>query len=118
VMIPAMIIGAHHGILGLALTYIPIQAIEIPAAVMLARHFLDVSPLDLWHATWAPIGIALLIAFVVVAVQRLSLTIFHAGSTQTLLICFVLGLLAYLGGLVLVNRHTPIGARSFLISGL
>jgi lipopolysaccharide exporter len=117
-MIPAMIIGAHHGILGLALTYIPIQAIEIPAAVVLARHFLDVSPLDLWHATWAPIGTALLIASVVVATQRLFLTIFHVGSTPTLLICFVLGLLAYLLGLMLVNRHTPIGARSFLISGL
>jgi PST family polysaccharide transporter len=118
VMIPAMIIGARHGILGLALTYIPIQAIELPAALVLARHFLDVSPLDLWHATWAPIGIALLIASVVVAGQWLFLTMFHAGSTLTLLVCLTLGLLAYLVGLVLVDRHTPLGVQSFMLSGL
>ena len=39
VMVPAMIIGVRHGILGLAVTYIPVQLIEIPAALALARRF-------------------------------------------------------------------------------
>jgi lipopolysaccharide exporter len=118
IMVPAMIYGARHGILGLAVTYIPLQLVEIPAALALARRFLDVSPLDVWHATWTPIGIALLITTAVVVTERLSLTVFHVGSTPTLLACLVLGVLTYLVGLVLADRHALVDLRSFLIRGL
>jgi lipopolysaccharide exporter len=118
VMVPAMIYGARHGIMGLAVTYIPIQLIEIPAALALARRFLDVSPLDMWRATWTAIGIALLMATVVVVGERLCLMVFHAGSTATLLTCLLLGVLAYPVGLVLADRHALVDVRSFLISGL
>jgi hypothetical protein len=118
IMVPAMIYGARHGIVGLAITYIPIQLVEIPAALALARRYLNVSPLNVWHATRAPIGIALLMATVVVLAERLSLNIFHAGSTATLLGCLVLGVLTYLLGLALANRHALVDVRSFLINGL
>ncbi len=117
-MIPAMIYGAHHGILGLAVTYIPVQAIEIPAALGLARRFLDVSPGEIWHATRVAIGISLFMAAVVLVAEHISLTIVHVGSTFTLLICLALGIAAYVGGLALANRHAMVDVRSFLMSGL
>ena len=117
-MIPAMIYGAHHGILGLAVTYIPIQAIEIPVALVLAQRFLDVSPREIWHATRIAIGISLWMAAVVLVAERISLTMVHAGSTFTLLICLTLGVGAYVGGLALTNRHAVTDVRTFLMSGL
>jgi lipopolysaccharide exporter len=118
VMVPAMIYGAHHGILGLAVTYIPIQVIEIPTALALARRFLDVSPRDVWQATRFAIGISLLMAAVVLAAEHISLAMLHVNSTFTLVICLILGMAAYGTGLALANRHAGVDVRSFLMSGL
>jgi lipopolysaccharide exporter len=118
VMAPTMIIGAHHGILGLAVTYIPVQVIELPAALALARRFLDVSPREVWHATRLGIGLGWSMAGVVLIAEHGLLAIAHVGSTFTLVICLGLGIGTYLGGLVLASRHAVVDVRSFLMSGL
>lgn len=117
-MIPAMIYGAHHGIVGLAATYIPIQLIEIPVALLLARRFLRVSPLDVWRVTWVPIGIALGVASGVVLTERVLLGRMHLASTATLVGCLAVGMGTYAVGFVLADRHTLVDVRSFLVSGL
>jgi lipopolysaccharide exporter len=118
VMVPAMVIGARHGILGLAVTYIPIQMIEIPAALALARRFLDVSPPEVWHATRIGIGLGWSMAAVVLVAEHGLLAIAHVGTTFTLVICLSLGIGTYLGGLALASRHAVVDVRSFLMSGL
>jgi PST family polysaccharide transporter len=118
VMVPAMIYGAQHGILGLAVMYIPVQVIEIPAALALARRFLDVSPRDVWHAIRVAMGISVLMAGVVLVAEHISLAMLHVGSTFTLLICLALGIVAYITGLARANRHAVVDVRSFLMRGL
>lgn len=63
-------------------------------------------------------GLAFLLATVVVVAERLSLTVLHLGSTLTLPACLALGVLSYLLGLVLADRHALVDVRSFLMSGL
>ncbi len=117
IMAPAMIYGAHFGIVGLALTYIPIQLIEIPAALLLARRLLDVSPLSVWRASWVPIVTTFLMTAATVAVEVGFLAGLHAGDVLTLAACVVVGGAVFLGSLLVLDRRILLEARGVLLKG-
>ena len=117
IMVPAMIVGAHFGIVGLALTYIPVQLIEFPAALILAHHQLAVSPLEVWSAARVPIVSSLVMAAATLCVEIGLLQGLHAGDTVTLGACIVAGGLAYLAALVAQDRRIFREARGVLLRG-
>lgn len=118
IMVPAMIYGAHFGIVGLALTYIPIQILEVPAALILADRVLEVSPLAVWRAAWVPIVTTLIMTGAVIAVEAAMLSIAHSGDLPTLMACVVVAAAAYLGSLLVFDRTILFEARSVLLHGL
>lgn len=118
IMVPAMIIGAQHGIVGLAVTYIPIQVLEIPAALILANRVLELSLASIWKAAWIPVTSTLIMSAAVIAVEVLFLATLHAGDWATLLVCLLTGALVYLGTLLLLDRNIFIEARGVLVKGL
>ncbi len=118
IMIPAMIYGAHHGILGLALTYIPVQILEFPAALFLARRVLGVSLGSVWKAASVPLMTTAVMAVAVIAVELFCLKALHLGDTFSLLFCVGTGLLVYVLALLLLNRQIISEARGVLIKGL
>jgi PST family polysaccharide transporter len=117
-IVPAMIYGAEHGILGLALTYIPIQILEIPVALFLARRVLGLTPPTIWKALRTPIGATLLMGAAVVAVEIGLHHALHRGDLLTLLACVLTGITVYLTALRLLERGILTEARSFLVRGL
>lgn len=118
IMIPAMIYGAQHGILGLALTYIPIQILEVPAALILAHRVLKVSPLEVWKAARVPVLTTLFMSALVIGAEAVLLGGAHLGATLTLLVCLPLGAVVYLGTVVVVDRPLLYEARAVLLRGL
>jgi len=118
IMVPAMIYGAQHGILGLALTYIPIQILEFPAAIILADRVLMVSPLEVWRAARVPVVTTLVMSGVVIGAEALLLGKVHLGDTVALFICAPLGILVYLAGVLALDRNIFIETRSVLLRGL
>jgi len=118
IMVPAMIFGAYHGILGLALTYIPIQVLEFPAALILAHRVLKVSPLGVWRAARVPIVATLFMSLAAVAVEVVMLNALHLGDLPTLVVSLLVAGVGYLGGLYLFDRAILFEARSVLLKGL
>ena len=118
IMIPAMIYGAHFGIEGLALTYIPIQVLEVPAALVLADRVLDVSARAVWRAAWVPIITTLLMTAAVIATEVVFLAGLGAGDTVTLAVCIAVAAVVYAGGLYLLDRRIFLEARAVLVKGL
>jgi O-antigen/teichoic acid export membrane protein len=118
VMVPAMIYGAQHGILGLALTYIPIQLLEFPAALILANRVLQVSPLEVLKAAWVPLATTGLMAGSVIVVEVLALSAAHLQDLPTLALCVVVGAGVYLASLLLLDRRILFEARGVLLKGL
>jgi PST family polysaccharide transporter len=117
IMVPAMIYGAQHGIVGLALTYIPIQIIEFPVALILARRVLGVSPLQVWKAARVPILATLAMTATVVLVETLLPRGVRLGDFLTLAACIAAGGAAYLGTLFILDRRILLEARSVLARG-
>jgi len=118
IMIPAMIYGASYGIVGLAVTYIPIQLIEYPLALILARNVLGVSVRQVARAASVPLittGVMCAAAF---AVEWTLLNVAHAGDTITLFASVVTGAAVYLGALLLMDRRILTEARGILLKGL
>jgi hypothetical protein len=113
-----MIYGAQHGILGLALTYIPVQILEVPAALILADRVLKVSPRDVWRAAWVPIITTLIMAAIVIGTEIIFLSVLHAGDLPTLAVCLVVALVTYLGALLILDRRILVEARAVLVRGL
>ncbi|MDQ2742668.1 MAG: oligosaccharide flippase family protein [Chloroflexota bacterium] len=118
IMIPSMIYGAQHGIIGLALVYIPVQVIETPIALALADHYLDVSPAEIWRAAWVPITMALLMAGAVIVTEVVFLSVVPIGDTFTLLLSLPVAAVTYLGGTYLIDRQIFSEARRVLLRGL
>jgi PST family polysaccharide transporter len=116
IMVPAMIYGAQHGILGLAATYIPVQLLEVPAALILARRVLAVSPAQVWEAARVPLLATLTMAGSVVAAEAV-LRSLRLGDLPTLAVCLPVAGLAYLGTLLLVDRRILLEARGVLAKG-
>lgn len=117
IMVPAMILGAQHGILGLALTYIPIQFLEFPAALFLAHRMLQVSPRDAWEAVRTPIFATLFMAGGVVTAEIFLLQEARFGDLPTLAACLLIAGMLYLGPLILLDRRVLIEAREVLVQG-
>jgi PST family polysaccharide transporter len=118
IMTPAMIYGAEHGILGLALTYIPIQIVEFPIALFLANRILHVSPRRVWRAAWVPITGTLIMCAATIAVEPVLTRGAHPGDTFTLFASLVTGGLVYLDALVLLGRRMFEEGRAVLACGL
>lgn len=116
VMVPIMIFGAYHGTLGLAAAYIPIQILEIPAALALARRVLGVSLFALWRSVRVTMASTLLMAAAAIATEVAVLR--HAGDTAALLLSLAVGGTVYLACLFLLDRRLLAEARSVLFRGL
>ncbi len=117
VMVPSMIFGAQHGILGLALVYIPVQILEIPLALALAHRLLKVSPAAVWQAAWVPITMTLVMAAGVIATEVVLLSVLHVGDLATLGVCLAVAAILYLGGIFLLDRRIFVEARGVLLRG-
>jgi O-antigen/teichoic acid export membrane protein len=116
VMVPAMIFGAQHGILGLALTYIPVQLLEVPAALTLAHRVLKVSPRQVWKAASTPILATLLMTASVIAAE-VGLLSLRIGDLASLALCLPVAGMVYLGTLWLIDRRIFLEARGVLLKG-
>lgn len=117
IMVPAMIFGAQHGILGLALTYIPIQLLEFPVALFLADRVLKVTPAQVWRAARVPIVSTLLMAAAAIAVELALKRGAHLGDVLTLAAAVVIAGAVYLGTVVLLDRRVLTEARGVLLRG-
>jgi PST family polysaccharide transporter len=116
IMVPAMIYGAQHGILGLALTYIPVQLIEFPAALLLARRVLGISVRAVGRAARIPIVATLSMACGVIATEVL-LRSLALGDLPTLAACLPIAGAVYLGTLLVLDRRILREARGVLLKG-
>ncbi|HZU14169.1 MAG TPA: oligosaccharide flippase family protein [Chloroflexota bacterium] len=117
IMAPAMYFGAQHGILGLALTYIPIQIIEFPVALILAWRVLGVSPAQVARSASVPVISTLVMAGAVVAVELALTREMQLGATVTLGLCLIVGALVYVGSLLVLDRRIIVEARRTLLKG-
>jgi lipopolysaccharide exporter len=117
IMVPAMIYGAQHGIVGLALTYIPVQLFEIPAALMLAHRVLAVSPGQVWKAASTPIAATVLMSAGVIATEVMLLHAARIGDLLTLAVCVPVAGGVYLAALFLLDRQVFLEARGVLLKG-
>jgi lipopolysaccharide exporter len=118
VMVPAMIYGAQHGILGLAMTYIPIQLLEIPLALALAHRILLVSPAEVWRAASTPLVATALMTAGTIGVEVVLHGALRLGDTPTLAACLAVAAVVYLGALLILDRRILLEARSVLARGL
>ncbi|HEX6506603.1 MAG TPA: oligosaccharide flippase family protein [Chloroflexota bacterium] len=118
IMIPAMIYGAQHGILGLAVTYIPVQLLEFPAALILADRVLKVSPLSVWRAAWVPITSTLVMAAAAIAAEIVLLQFAHLTDFPTLVACLLVGGIVYVGSVFVLDRSILHEGRAVLLRGL
>jgi PST family polysaccharide transporter len=118
VIVPAMIIGAQHGILGLAFTYIPIQVVEIPTSLYLVNRVLGIAPRALWRASRVPLLSTLVMVGCAVGTEVLFLARVHAGDTPTLAVCIVVAIITYAGCLFLLDRDIILESRVMLVEGL
>ena len=118
IMVPAMIVGAQHGILGLASVYIPIQLLEFPAALFLADRVLHISPRAVWGAAWVPVTSTAIMAAAVIALEVLLHQVMHTGDLIALAGCLVLAALVYLACVLLLDRGILNEARGVLARGL
>jgi O-antigen/teichoic acid export membrane protein len=117
-IVPAMIYGAQHGILGLALTYIPIQIAEVPVALIMARRILGIAPTAIWQAVKTPLLATLLMAAAVLSAEIGLHKVLHRGDLLTLFICFITAAAVYGASLRLLDRRILTEARGFLLNGL
>ncbi|HEX8919174.1 MAG TPA: oligosaccharide flippase family protein [Chloroflexota bacterium] len=118
IMIPAMILGARHGVLGLAVTYVPIQLVEVPVSLLLARKVLHVAVRDVWQTGRAPVIASAGMCGVVVIAEAMLLNGAHLADASTLLVCGALGVVTYLGLLALLDRSVLREGWHVILSGL
>jgi PST family polysaccharide transporter len=118
ITVPALILGAEHGILGMAVAYLPIQAIEFPAGLLLAKSFLSVSPPAVWRALRTAVVTTFWMAGSVLASELALQRLLHLGDTPTLLICLPVAALAYTAAILTLDRGAIGEAHDFLLHGL
>jgi hypothetical protein len=118
VLVPSMIVGAQHGIIGLAVAYLPVSAIEIPAALGVSRAVLGISPARVWRALRVPLGAALASAAVTVAVEAGTIRLTGGSDVAALLLAFLAGAGAYLAGIYVLDPDLLAEVRIVLLSGL
>jgi len=117
IITPAVIVGAQHGILGLAAVYLPIQVLEVPAILILARRFLDIHLAAVWSALRVPLMTTVTMGAVTAGVEGLMRAQGISDAT-TLAVCLPLGLLLYAGVLHQLDPNIVGEARGVLLHGL
>lgn len=118
VMAPAMYFAAQRGIIGLAAVYIPVQILEIPAALYVANRVLAVTPTQVARSASVPIIATLVMVAAVIAVELGMKRGAHVSDTLTLAACLVVAAIAYLGSLLVMDRSIIGEARGTLVKGL
>jgi hypothetical protein len=113
-----MIVGAQFGVKGLALGYVPVTLIEIPAALVLVFYVLNVTPVQVWRAVRTPLLSAAAMATVTVLVESLVVYLTGGADAVALVLAFVTGLTAYAGSLRVLDRQILGEARTVLMAGL
>jgi PST family polysaccharide transporter len=104
IIVPVMYYAAHHGIVGLAVAYIPLQILEIPAALLLAREMLGVTVLSVLRALMTPFLASGFMAGVIALLETLLVTRLHLGDSPVLALCLVAGIAVYLASLLVTDR--------------
>jgi PST family polysaccharide transporter len=118
ILIPSMIVGAQFGVKGLALGYVPVTLIEIPAALVLVFYVLNVTPVQVWRAVRTPLLSAAAMATVTVLVESRVVYLTGGADAVALVLAFVTGLTAYAGSLRVLDRQILGEARTVLMAGL
>ena len=118
VMVPAMIFASHIGILGLAMVYIPIQILEVPAALVLADRILKVSPIEVWRAASVPILGTLVMSSAAIGAELLLTRVARTPDAVTLAACVIIGAVVYLVSVVTMDRSIFNEGRAILLRGL
>jgi O-antigen/teichoic acid export membrane protein len=118
IMVPLMLVGAEHGVLGLAAAYVPLQIVEVPAALLLADRVLGVGPRRVWTGCRVWLAASSVMVVAVAACERLCLSVAHAGSFGTLIASGLIGVAVYVALVTVLDRDALIEARAVLIRGL
>lgn len=118
ILIPSMAMGAQHGVVGLALGYIPVTTIEIPAALLLVHYVLDVTPVQVWAAVRGPLLGTVCLALVSVGVETVLARVFGGAQLPALVGSFAAGIGSYVAALHVVDRSALPRARTVLFNGL
>ncbi len=118
VLVPSMIVGAHHGVVGLALGYIPVTVLEIPAALGLVFVVLDVTPRQVWASIRSPILATACMASVTVAVETAVVAGTGGLDVAALALSIIGGAATYAAALYLFDRALLVEARLVLLAGL
>ena len=118
VLVPSMIVGAHYGVMGLALGYTPVEALEIPGALILAFWALGIRPTEVWTSIRVPMIATVIMAAVAVGVESALVGLTHGSDTATLIVSFMLAASTYILVLRLADRTLLSQARLVLLAGL
>lgn len=105
VLVPVMVYAAHFGIIGLAWAYVPVQAVEIPLALLLAWRVLLVPPTAVARAIWRSLVATLVMVGVVGGVEILLLDSFHTRDAVTLTVCIAIAIAIYSSSLWILEQH-------------
>lgn len=118
ILVPSMMVGAQFGVRGLALGYVPVILIEIPAAFVLVFLVLNVTPAQVWSALRAPVLSTAVMALVTILVESLTVGVTGGADAVALVVAFAAGVAAYVGSLRLLDRQLLSEARVVLMAGL
>ena len=105
VLIPALIVGAHHGIVGVAWAHAIVAALDTTARLVVANRMVGTTPRSIWNQIRPSLAAGLWLA--AAAVPTLWLTR-HSPDVLSLLVTAVAGCAAYL---LAMWRYDPIVIR-------
>jgi O-antigen/teichoic acid export membrane protein len=118
IIVPAMIVAAPHGIGALALVYLPVSLIEIPAAVWVAHDVLGTHVRSLAAAIQAPFLAALVSAALTVGAEVLCLRGLHSDDGVALLLGAVTSIVCYFAVLRALDPGLLRETREIMVRGL
>jgi O-antigen/teichoic acid export membrane protein len=118
VLVPSMIVGAHYGVVGLALGYLPVTLLEIPSAMGLVFVVLGVTPRQAWTSIRAPVLATGCMAGVAVAIESSVVAATHGSDPAALALAMLGGAATYVAALYLLDRRLLGEARTVLFAGL
>jgi O-antigen/teichoic acid export membrane protein len=118
VLLPVMVFAAQRGILGLAVAYLPVQIIEIPLALLLARAYLSVTPGSVAAAVRVPLAATVAMAAVVLGIENIFRHLLHVHELPTLLVCVAIAGPVYVAALHLQDATLLPDTAEVLAHGL
>jgi PST family polysaccharide transporter len=118
VLVPSMIAGAHYGVIGLALGYVPVTVAEIPAALGVVYSVLSITPGQVWHIVRIPLLATAMMGGVTILAESVMVSLTHGSDLAALILAFLAGAISYLGSIVVLDRRLVREARIVLFAGL